>query len=260
QQLKKLVQNVQFYWFLSHVFGICFMILSTISSMFRGQSSPSAIRYYNYSINSTIITYLIVIRQTYKTKPISFMFSQAVSLLRDDNVQYLLLAVLFRMLSAGGMSSATLYPFAIIASFHTIVYFNNNILNHLPYLSKTKKNQISKLIVDFNKDYNERGLYIAANLQIMLITTYILPLVKMIVFFQLLRARYFFSNLKTIILFTAVIVFNKLRFDQNKYTKSLVEAYDARVNQFLHASPMIPQNVKTLATEFRSSALHYLKM
>ncbi|GMG59988.1 unnamed protein product [Ambrosiozyma monospora] len=112
--LKQQAKSPQFYWFLSHISALWFMLLNTLVSTFKGVDSPRAISYYNFSALSIIITYSIVIRQTYKSKPITFLFSQLPSLLKDDNVQYLLLAIVYRLFSSrfyGGISSFTLYPF-----------------------------------------------------------------------------------------------------------------------------------------------------
>ncbi|KAG7929337.1 hypothetical protein KL925_000079 [Ogataea polymorpha] len=92
RQTFQLARTPQFYWFLSHLASLTCLILHTVAATFRGPHSPAALKYYNYSISSTIVTYLIVVRQTYRARPVSLIFSQPLTLLKDDNVQYLLLA------------------------------------------------------------------------------------------------------------------------------------------------------------------------
>ncbi|GMF00105.1 unnamed protein product [Ambrosiozyma monospora] len=237
------------------------MALNTVVSTFKGVDSPRAISYYNLSALSIIITYSIVIRQTYKSKPITFLFSQLPSLLKDDNVQYLLLAIVYRLFSSrfyGGISSFTLYPFGIFAVFHALTYFETNILRFVPGVTYAKQHQISGTIAKFIKDYNERSLFVAANFEVLSIATFIWPVIKMILTFRLIRPSYFFQNIKTISLFVSLVVFNKLRFNQNKYTQALIGSYDMRLNQYIYNSPLIPASLKQSVTRARAAAIYYL--
>ncbi|OBA15281.1 uncharacterized protein OGAPODRAFT_17016 [Ogataea polymorpha] len=257
RQTFQLARTPQFYWFLSHLASLTCLILHTVAATFRGPHSPAALKYYNYSISSTIVTYLIVVRQTYRARPVSLIFSQPLTLLKDDNVQYLLLALVFRVFSARNGNSSTLYPFAVFAFFHCLSYVNTNVIGFVPVLTKEQKARYKATIGHFLKTYHEQSLLVAAHMEVLLVTAYVLPLVKMVIFLQLLRPAYFVRNLQTMVLLAVVVVFNKLRFDQSKYTRALVTQYDARIVQTL-SLPVVPPALRNTVFALRQTLIHYL--
>ncbi|KAH3667444.1 hypothetical protein OGAPHI_003093 [Ogataea philodendri] len=257
RQVAKLSTTAQFYWFLSHLLSLTFLVVHTAVATVRGPRSPTALRYYNYSITSTILTYAIVLRQTYKARPISFVFARPLSLLRDDNVQYFLLAVIFRVFSKKHGNSSTLYPFAVYAFFHCLGYINANILRYLPFLSKEQKSTYSTLIAQFVKTYGEQSSLVAAHTEVLLVTAYILPVAKMVLLLQIIRPNYLVQNVQVLFLLSVVVIFNKLRFDQSKYTRALVTQYDARINTML-AMPVIPPALQNAYFALRQSIIAQL--
>ncbi|VEU23024.1 DEKNAAC104222 [Brettanomyces naardenensis] len=253
-QLRRLAGTAQFYWFLSHVFAIFFMILATVTSIFKGNTNASAVRSFQLSITSIIITYLIVIRQTYKSKPITFIFSQLFTLIGDDNVQYLLLAAVIRFFAStiyGGINTTVLQPFTIFALFHSLSYFQTVILPFIPFSSPASRQLWSNRIQNFVKKYNETFLMIAANMELMMCFTYAFQLVVSVLTTRILRPSFFAQNLKTICLCASYIVFCKFRFVQSKYMQTLVTSYDTRFNQFIYGSPLVPAGVKNVLAELR---------
>lgn len=236
-QVRQLAATSQFYWYISHVSAIWFMTWAVIGSMTAGNRSPRAIGNYQWSIGSIIVTYLIVIRQTYKGQSISVLFSQPTKLVRDENIQYLVLAILLRLFSSpvyGGVNTITLQPFCIFAMFHSLQYFRNNLLPFISVIEPSTRQQVSSKITSFVKNYHETCLTIAANMELLVGLSYSFELLRMLLFFQLLQPSYFVQNLKTVVLWAAYIVFNKFRYEENRYTQGLVNNYDTKLCQVLY--------------------------
>lgn len=260
-QISKLARTAQFYWYLSHVFAIFFMALCTIISVFKGNFNYSAIRYYQLSITSIIITYLIVIRQTYRAKPITFLFSQFFQLVGDDNVQYLLLASMLRFFASriyGGINATTLQPFTIFALFHSLSYFQSMILPFLSPLSAGTKQKISSGIQSFVKKYNETSLIIASNMELMTAVTYSVQTLISVVTMKILKPSLFAMNLKTVCMCASYVTFCKVRYDQSRYMQTLINSYDMRFNQLIYGSRFIPQSLKGILVQLRSLIISVL--
>lgn len=261
-QVAKLAKTAQFYWYLSHVFAIFFMALSTIISVFKGNITYSAIRYYQLSITSIIITYLIVIRQTYREKPITFLFSQFFRLIGDDNIQYLLLASVLRFFASriyGGINATTLQPFTIFALFHSLLYFQSMILPFLSPLSASTKQKISSGIQSFVEKYNETSLMVASNMELMTALTYSVQTLILIVTMRIFRSNLFATNLKTICMCVSYVTFCKIRYDQSRYMQTLINSYDMRFNQFIYGSRFVPQSLKGILVQLRSFIISVMK-
>ncbi|ODV96991.1 hypothetical protein PACTADRAFT_55181 [Pachysolen tannophilus NRRL Y-2460] len=255
--LRPLLKTPQFYWFLGHASAIFFTILCSLFSLFRSPLAPTPLKYYNYSLNCIIFTYLIVLRQSYKSRPILTLLAQYPTLLKDDNVQYLSLALLFRLSSKfPGPIQGGLYPFVIFAIFHSINYIKSYLLPILP-LDINMKNYYSNLITTIITNYNEQSLYVAANTEVVLIIQVIFTLIKLFLLFGWLRSNPI-KTLKNLAVSIGIIIFIKFRYDQSKFTKAIINSYDLKINQILYSSPYIPESFRTIYQVIKKFIITYI--
>ncbi|CAI5758928.1 unnamed protein product [Candida verbasci] len=246
-QLVNLLKTQQFYWFLGHVFAVLFFILNTLTSFFNPRSS---LGYYKFALASIILTYGIVIKQVhFKTN-----FTISRRLLRDENVQYLLLASIFLIASFKiGQIHSSLYSFEIFAVFHILTYFQNQLLG--VFISNIRAQQrLNSIINNFTTKFNQPALFAASNSEIILLLICGFNLIPM--FLLLIFRRNFIDFAIHLFLFGSIVVFNKLRFDSNQYTKVVVEQMDAKVNQIL--LQLNNANLLNLYTNVKNQAIVYL--
>ncbi|KAK6457893.1 uncharacterized protein RJT20DRAFT_125776 [Scheffersomyces xylosifermentans] len=226
QQLTKLATTQQFYWFLGHVLAVLFFVVTTFTSFFSPRAS---LRYYRFALLAILITYIIVIKQIYlrKTSTIS-----AVRLIRDENVQYFVLALVFYLSSFKiGVVSGSLYSFIIFAVFHILTYFQNNLLSIVVPNPQTKQH-LNGVINQFTISYNQQALLVAANAEIMLLVLNVVSLVPSVLINLLLQRDILYIVVKAFVA-GVTLVFVKFRYDSNQYTKLVIEQFDLRVVQLL---------------------------
>lgn len=326
--LRKLANGAQFYWYLTLVSTLWFTLRCIISSIFRGAGHPSTIRHFSSALLSILITYIIILRQTYKNKPFAYLIGQIwylierllvrsnsdnnknnsngssstsnstnttnttnttttttnntnsinpsnqnssatikSNILRDENVQYLLFAFfnwLFASPTFGSINPSTLYPFAIYAIFHASHYTQSNIIPYLPYLQPQQKQKWCSNIIHFHRVFNERSRMIASNTEILLITSYIGPFVKL--FFKIVLGNFWSSNpasfwydFKSIILFLVTIIFLRARYEVDDYTRTQVQSYDAAINRFVW-NPLIPHPLRQALIGLRKVIGDFIQM
>ncbi|RCK55605.1 Nucleoporin POM33 [Candida viswanathii] len=225
--LTNLLKTQQFYWFLGHVLAVLFFVLNFVTGFFRPRSS---LRYYQFSLLSIILTYLIVIRQIHFKTGFKVSTFNA-RLLRDENVQYLTLAVVLYLSSfVIGQTQASLYSFVIFAVFHVLTYFQNHLLSvFLPSIGAQQR--VNSLITQFVHKFNQPALFLATNAEIMSLLFSGFQLIPSALFLLFKwNLKYF---LVQVLVFVVLVAFNKLRYDGNHYTKTVVELMDARANQFV---------------------------
>lgn len=222
-QLIRLAQTQQFYWFVGHVLAFLFFVVHTFTLFFRPRL---ALRYYRFSLVAILLTYLIVIKQVHLKKGIT-----SKRLVRDENVQYFTLAFIFYVASFQiGVINLTLYSFAIFSLFHILGYFQNNLLP-IAFPDLAMQQRVSSAISHFSTTYNQPALFVAANAEMILaiLLAFQIPVALLMVVF---RGR-LLDLLVKVFVFVAVVVFNKLRFDANQYTKAVVTQFDDRIREFV---------------------------
>lgn len=248
--LTNLLRTQQFYWFLGHVLAVLFFVLNFVTGFFRPRSS---LRYYQFALLSIILTYLIVIRQVHFKSGFKFSTINA-RLLRDENVQYLTLAiVLYGSSFVIGQTQASLYSFVIFSVFHVSTYFQNHLLSvFLPSIGAQQR--VNSLITQFTHKFNQPALFLAANAEIMMLlfAGFQLAISSL---FLLFRWNFVYVGVQGFV-FGVVVAFNKLRYDGNQYTKTVVDLMDARANQFV-AQVNNPQ-VTELYTKIRTNVINYI--
>ena len=226
QQLITLAKTQQFYWFLGHVFAVLFFLLSTITGFWNPRSS---ITYYRFTLLSIIITYIIVIKQLYFRKSVVI----SIRLLRDENVQYLSLAVVFYLTSFKiGIIGGSLYSFIIFAIFHILNYFQNHLLPIVLPSSIAAQQKLNSMINRFTQTYNQPALVAASNAEIMCLLLCGFQLIPTVLINLLIKWD-IITTLFRFVVFGVVLAFNKFRYDANQYTKAVIDQFDMKAKQLL---------------------------
>ncbi|CUM56419.1 uncharacterized protein AC631_04445 [Debaryomyces fabryi] len=228
QTIATLALSKQFYWFVGHALEIIFFILNMISSFFSRTA-----KFYNCALVAVLFTYGIVIKQIHFKKT---GLGQVVRdrdlrarMIRDDNVQYFLLALVF-LLSSGtiGGVAGGLYSFTIFSVFHVLTYFQTNLLGSMPF-NKVQQENLNAKINHFTTTYNQQALLMAANAEFLLLSGFIFTIPLM--FVQIFRIPLFVIVNTSV--FAAIVVFLKLRYISNRYTQEIVSQWDMKINQVL---------------------------
>lgn len=322
--VKTLAQGAQFYWFLTLVSTVWFTFTCMIKSIFYGTSSSTTISSYKFALNSVLITYLIVLRQTYKNKPVTYIFNHIYQVfhfffstkdkqnfnnntnssssngssnnkssndnagvnqvqqssthkstskkkfLRDDNLQYLLFAVshwLFATPYFGTVNPSILHPFGIYALFHATKYIQVSILPYLPYVSAAAKQKWNSNLNHFYRTFHERSKILASNFEVLLITFYITPLIKL--FFRILMGRFWREmygglpqlryDIKIVVLFIVTVTFLRARYALNPFTRTQVTNYDSQIKRIIW-NPLIPNQLRQVFLGLRKLIGDFLEL
>ncbi|RCK60415.1 Nucleoporin POM33 [Candida viswanathii] len=250
EMLTNLLKTQQIYWFLGHVLAVFFFAINVFTAFFRPGSS---LRFYKLSLLSIILTYIVVIRQIHFKA--GFQLSTFnLRLLRDENVQYLTLAVvLFSSSFVIGQTRASLYSFVVYALFHVLTYFQNHLLPAVvPNVPVQRR--INGLITQFTHKFNQPALFLAARaefLTLLLDGLQLIPSALLLLFRRNLK--YF---LVQVFVFLVIVIFNKLRYDGNQYTKTVIDLIDTRVTQVV-AQVNNPQ-LSEVYNKFRTNVITYV--
>lgn len=229
QQLTSLLKTQQFYWFLGHVLAILFFVLSSLTAILFRQAA--SLKYYRFTLLSIIVTYLIVLKQVYLKR--SAPKATPARLIRDENVQYLSLAVVFYIASyiLDNQAQTVLYSYIIFAVFHALTYFQNNLLS-IAVPSIATQQRVNSAINNFTTKFNQLAMSAAASVEIVLVVMTAFD-VLISTFLVLLKWNVVQYATKVFLL-AAVVVFNKLRYDSNQFTKAAVNQLDQNVNGYVN--------------------------
>jgi hypothetical protein len=225
-KVAKLVKTAQFYWFLSHVFTVLFFIIYTLLSFF---SPPSSLKYYRFCLLLILSTYLMVIRQL-KKKTWFHMVA-------DENVHYFLLAGAMYL---GGFKigplSGGLYSFIIFSVFHILNYFQSNLVEVF-FTSAPAQQHIHASISHFVAAYNQQALLMAANAEMLLLLMGANPLLLLPSIITSLFRGDVVGIFVRLAMFFVVLVFNKIRYDNNQFTKVVIDQWDMKMQQLVASVP-----------------------
>ncbi|KAG7194807.1 uncharacterized protein KQ657_004488 [Scheffersomyces spartinae] len=204
-------KTAQFYWFLGHAAALAYSLLYTVVGYF---SSSKALTYYKYALVSIIFTYLIVIKQTQGSL-------QRGSLLRDENITYCSFALVLLLNSSVTKVTvgSSLVSYCIFLVFHCVGYFQRNLLPLLP-MPIAKQSQINALLNNFTTQFNQPALFMAASSEMLMAASQSVSLVL------LLKTPLLF--LINAVVFVAVILFLRLRYDSSPYTKAAMTEWNQR--------------------------------
>lgn len=207
-------QTSQFFWYLGHVSTVVNVVLYQFFALFSASASA---KYYNYALLSVVTTYSIVLFQMLRSSKTS-MFN-ARNLTSNDNFQYLMLAIVWYMVSSSKVISGGLYPFIIYSSFHAANYFKNYLLPILPNVAATTKDRYSTVISHMITHYNEQSLMVATNCEIFVLVQ--LGLGAPFISYYLITD--FWLAIVNVIVLVQYACFIKLRYRQSKHTKMLFD-------------------------------------
>lgn len=217
---------------MGHVLALAGAIFYSLFSLkvFRSPSFPRF--WYREAYVAIIVTFAIILQKTYRAKPAS-----APELLRDDNVHYLMVAVLWLFSKP---FFGTLPPFIIFSLFHVLTYVRSFLL---PALGHGAQSPLSANIGSFVNTYNDRFMMLAAHCEFLLF-------LKIFLNFLTFRKG-------TLIPFLVYFVFIKLRFDSSIFTRSAVKTYEVRVDGIV-SNPSCPVAVKNAWLSFKHTLSSYL--
>lgn len=212
--------------------------------------SAASTTWFTYTIYSIILCYSIVLFKSYSFNRIfKTVFTEPFFFLTNNNSLYLLLSMLF-LANHDIMRyiQGALYPFAIYSLFHSLNYLNNNILGSSALGAKSK-------ISAFTKNYYEKSLFIAANLELTVLLQLIFACIRnVITVFRTGPA----VAIRTFTLTALYVAFVKLRFDDSIHMKTIIQSYDLRINQFLYTNQKIPKPIVAAWTSIRAAISTYV--
>ena len=155
----------------------------------------------------------------------------------DENVQYFLLAALMYLSAFKiGALSGSLYSFIIFSVFHILNYFQNNLLEVF-FSSVPAQQQIHASISHFVAAYNQQALLMAANAEILLLLMGANPLLLLPSILTSLFRGDVIGIFVRLAIFVVVLAFNKIRYDNNQFTKLVIDQWDMKVQQLLASVP-----------------------
>ena len=196
-------------------------LVNFAGSFIFGLFSPAkALSYYRYTLFFQLISYGIVIKQVH----FSSSAGSRSQLLRDENVQYFLFAFILWLVSFKiGTLAGTPYSYIIFLFFHVATYLQSHLLESLPIPITTQAAilwQLPRLVINLFRD-------------------------------QVFAAVHVFS-------IVAVIVFVKLRYNENQTMKLVVQQLDAKAAGFLSNPMLPPQLLVFYQTTFKQFVAKYI--
>ncbi|CAN6632853.1 pore membrane protein of 33 kDa [Trichomonascus vanleenenianus] len=227
-----LFKTTQFAWFLGHCTCLTGALIYALYAMrvFKAPSFP--IFWYRTSFVAAILTYGIILNETYKQKRMKWPL-----LLQDDNVHYLMISFMWLYEKP---FFGTLPPFIVYSLFHVLTYSRSYVLPHAGFPSSSRlANQINTFI----NRYNDPLMMFAASSEIFL-------LMRLAVLFMTFRKG-------TTVPFIVYFMFIKFRYDQSQFTQTAIRAWEVRINNLV-AGPNTPFFLKNVWLGFREVVKTYI--
>lgn len=234
KKIKQLAYSPQLYWFAGHVAStLCFLAWQILGFF----SAKQARRFSKLTLLFQMLSYGIVIRQSVKISKAS----NKLQLMRNENVQYFVFAAILLSTSVKLTPwSKAATSFVIYSFFHSITYFQKNLLEHIP-ISIHNQAAIDDRITYIASNLNLQALYFASLSELMLTVDILLGIPGLL--FSLFRDPLYvvFYVVRSL----AVFVFLKLRHDESQYMKQAIGQFDAKIGGILN-SPMAPPQLRAL--------------
>ncbi|RPB21979.1 hypothetical protein L211DRAFT_354948 [Terfezia boudieri ATCC MYA-4762] len=182
-RLMALVQTLQFSWFMGHLTLLVSTIYYTIAVVRFNAVSTAAAFSYRLAFLSAAVTYGIVVFKAYRAKiqrvGVENPQQQVLSLLGDENVQYLVMALIW--LYSNSIWFALL-PFAVYSTFHFLSYLRTNVIPTFapatpapgsnpaasPGPRPTVQHPLSEYIAKFVRQNYDTSMHLVSNLEIFL--------------------------------------------------------------------------------------------
>ncbi|CAK7206620.1 Transmembrane nucleoporin [Sporothrix eucalyptigena] len=243
ERLLTLAKTLQFGWFVGHLTLILCTLRYALSWVTMHTGTFFARFSYRTAFVAAAATYGIVVYKTFKARAKSGRApaagaAGAVGLLTDENVQYLLLAIVWLY---SRQTILALLPYTIYSVFHVATYTRTNLIPTLsppatpapaagasPNAAKptAAPHPVAESIGKFVKQYYDSSMSIVALLEIVL-------------WFRLLFSAITFSK-GSWILIAVYTAFLRARFAQSSHVQSAFAQIEARVDNLTGAQGMNP--------------------
>jgi len=241
ERLTRLATTLQFGWFCGHLTLLLCVFRYGLSYFTLNYYSRWAQFSYRMTFVSAVATYGIVVFKAYRArvnKPGVKPQQTAIMLLGDENVQYLLISLVWLY---SRQVPLALLPFTVYSVFHVATYTRTNII---PTLSPPKQapastptspggaksqSPLANSIGRFVKEYYDASMMLVAGLEITL-------------WFRLLLSAFTFSK-GSWVLFGIYTVFLRARFHQSQFVQGAFTQGSARVDQHVQ-NPNTPAAVR----------------
>jgi len=172
ERVLRLAQTLQFAWFVGHVTLLFSALRYGLSYIFLNYYSRMARFSYRLAFLSAGVTYGIVVYKGFRARQKQGKSTGAIALLGDENVQYLLMAIVWLF---SRQIPLAILPFTVYSLFHVLTYTRANILPTITPpaagaspAGKPKASGLSDTIGKFVKDYYDQSMTIVAALEIAL--------------------------------------------------------------------------------------------
>jgi hypothetical protein len=240
ERVTKLVTSLQFAWFCGHFTLLLSVFRYSLSYITFHYYSKWAIFTYRLAFLSAVATYGIVVFKAYRARvrPGAPLAGTAYTLLSDENVQYLLMSLVWLY---SRQVPLALLPFTVYSVFHVATYTRTNIIPTLqppqaapgstPTSPGAAKSQspLANMIGKFVKEYYDTSMFLVAGLEIAL-------------WFRLLLTALTFSK-NSWVLLGIYTVFLRARFHQSQFVQNSFSQGAAHVDQQVQ-NPNVPPAVR----------------
>ncbi|KAI4105187.1 MAG: hypothetical protein LQ339_003518 [Xanthoria mediterranea] len=228
QRLMHLAQTLQFGWFVGHLTLLFCSLRYSLSYITFNYYSRWARFSYRTAFVAAAATYGIVVYKAYRARSRSGSRQQpgALALLGDENVQYLLMALVWLF---GRQIPLALLPFTVYSVFHVATYTRANLIPTFqpPQQSPagsaspsgratTKSSPLADTIGRFVKEYYDASMMLVASLEIFL-------------WFRVLGSAIIFTKGSWILL-AIYTVFVRARYSQSSFVQGAIGQGVARVD------------------------------
>lgn len=238
ERLMALAQTLQFSWFIGHLTLLLTTLRYTFSAVRFNSTSVMAKLSYRLAFISAAVTYGIVVYKAYRGRTAKAgpgtPQQNALTLISDENVQYLLMALVWLYSKPIWFA---LLPFAVYSTFHFLTYIRTNII---PTFSSptpgstgangkpTTQHPVSEAISKFVKQNYDTSMHLVSNLEIFL-------------WVRVLLGALVFRN--SWILLAIYTVFLRVRYAQSNFVRQSFGQLEKR-GDALVANPNVPEAAK----------------
>ncbi|KFA64916.1 hypothetical protein S40285_02879 [Stachybotrys chlorohalonatus IBT 40285] len=226
-----LAKTLQFAWFIGHMSLILTTIRYGLSYIWFNFYSRMAQFSYRFSFVAAAVTYGIVVYKTQRAraKAGNKTPNGVLGMLSDENVQYLLLALVWLF---SPQYPLALLPYSVYSVFHVATYTRANLIPTLmptpqPTDARVKATHpLADRIGVFVKDYYDASMSVVSSLEILL-------------WVRLLLASILFQR-RSWILLGLYTAFLRARFSQSSHVQSSFSGLSARVDSLVGAQGTPP--------------------
>ncbi|GAO19031.1 uncharacterized protein UV8b_01045 [Ustilaginoidea virens] len=233
ERLLQLAKTLQFAWFIGHMTLILTTVRYAFSWMRINYYSGVAKFSYRTSFLAAAVTYGIVVYKTQRAraKTGNKMPGGVVGLLSDENMQYLLMALVWLL---SPQYPLALLPYCVYSIFHVATYTRANLIPVLqpppPPADGASPQRVSNPIADrigaFVKEYYDASMSIVSGLEILL-------------WFRILLSAILFQR-RSWILLGLYTGFLRARYSQSTHVKNSMSQLGARVDSLVGAQGTPP--------------------